>query len=434
MPYDRNARTHSREQVEQIADSIRKFGFTNPLLVDDAGRVIAGHGRLMAAQQLGLDAVPCMVVTGLSDAERRALILADNKLALNAGWDEDLLAAELRDLQGLGFDLAITGFSLEELDRLVQPGAAERDADAAPPVPAEPKTKAGDVYQLGPHRLICGDCTQAAVLASLLGAEQVDAVWTDPPYNVDIGEKNAALDRADKGNRAKTGGIANDALGNDEFRSLLAAAFGAAFAVMKPGAVIYVAHSEKEALNFNAAFLEAGFKQHGCLIWRKDVHVLGRMDYQPIHEPILYGWKPGSRHRWYGGRKLTSLIDLGDGSPFEQLPDGRWRIQVGDQMLVVSGEAQVESLVPSILFEPKPRRSDVHPTMKPVGLIEKMLRNNARPGDLVLDPFGGSGSTLMAADRLGMCARLVELDPGYCDVIVQRWEEYSGRRAELVKG
>lgn len=420
VPYERNARTHSRDQVAQLVESIRKFGFTNPLLIDDAGRVIAGHGRLMAAKELGLESVPCIIVAGLSDAERRALILADNKLALNAGWDEDLLAEELRALQDVGFDLSLTGFSLEEIDRVAPAAGASVDVDDAPAVPALPSTRVGDIYLLGPHKLICGDSTQPAVLAAMLGAERADVVWTDPPYNV-------AYETA-------AGSIANDDMSDEEFRAFLTSALTCAANVMKPGAAIYVAHADGQPSEaFRASFRKTQLKLAGCLIWRKSHFTLSRSDYQWQHEPILYGWKPGSRHRWYGGRKLTSLIDIGEGSPFEQLPDGRWRIQVGDQVLVVEGSAQVESLVPSILFEQKPRRSQLHPTMKPVALIEKMLRNNARPGDLVFDPFGGSGSTLIAADRLGMCARLVELDPGYCDVIVQRWEAYAGRRAERVR-
>jgi DNA modification methylase len=226
------------------------------------------------------------------------------------------------------------------------------------------------------------------------------------------------------------GKIANDNLGDREFYQLLLSAFTAAYSWMKPGAAIYVAHSQKETLNFYGAFKAAGFKQHGAVIWRKNALVLGRMDYQPIHEPVLYGWKPGSAHRWYGGRKQTTVMDLGDSSPFERLPDGRFQITVGDRVMIIGGAELVEEVVPSVIHAEKPRSSALHPTMKPVELIERMLRHNARPGDLVLDPFGGSGSTLIAADRLGMCARLVELDPRYADVIIGRWEAWSGRKAE----
>jgi len=417
-PYEKNARTHSAEQVEQLTRSIREFGFTNPLLVDETDRIIAGHGRLQAALALKMAEVPVIILAGLTDAQRRALILADNKIALNSGWDLKLLTEELADLKLDGYDLTLTGFSLEEIDAMTPVVVDERDPDDAPDLPKEPKTKPGDVYVLGPHRLVCGDSTSMENIDRLMQGALADVCWTDPPYNVAY--------------ETKAGKIANDDLGDKEFRDFLCGAMGCAFATLKPGGVIYVAHSEKETLNFYGAFKLAGFKQHGCVIWKKDSLVLGRMDYQPIHEPILYGWKPGSRHRWYGGRKLTTMIDLDqERMPFKRRDDGKYEIRLGDTVMVIDGTAQIEELVPSVINEPKPKRSELHPTMKPVALIERMLRNSARPGDIVLDLFGGSGSTLMAAERLGMCARLSELDPGYCDVIVARWEAYTGRKAVL---
>jgi DNA modification methylase len=317
-----------------------------------------------------------------------------------------------------GYDLTLTGFSLEELDALSPTLEPEKDPDDAPDVPTEPVTKPGDVYVLGPHRLICGDSTSVDNLNKLMRGELADVCWTDPPYNVAY--------------ETKAGKIANDDLNDNEFRDFLSGAYGCAFAAMKPGAAIYVAHADTEGLNFRATFRGAGFKLSGCLVWRKDSLVLGRSDYQWQHEPILYGWKPGSAHRWYGGRKLTTMIDLDqDRMPFKRRDDGKYEIRIGDATFVVDGAATIEEVVPSIINESKPKRSDNHPTMKPVALIERMLRNSARPGDIVLDLFGGSGSTLMAAERLGMCARLSELDPGYCDVIVQRYEAYTGRKAVL---
>lgn len=418
QPYEKNARTHSAEQIEQITRSIREFGFTNPLLIDEQDRIIAGHGRLQAAQALKMDEVPCILLRGLSDAQRRALILADNKIALNSGWDLALLSSELSDLRAEGYDLTLTGFSLEEIDGMTIEVADEVDPDDAPDVPAEPRTKPGDVYILGPHRLICGDSTDIDSLDRLMRGELADICWTDPPYNVAY--------------ETKAGKIANDDLKDAEFRDFLLSSFNAGYAILKPGAAIYVAHADTEGLNFRAAFTSAGFKLSGCIIWRKDSLVLGRSDYQWQHEPILYGWKPGSRHRWYGGRKLTTMIDLDqDRMPFTRRDDGRYEIRVGDHVMLIDGTATIEEVVPSIINESKPKRSDGHPTMKPVALIERMLRNNARPGDIVLDLFGGSGSTLIAAERLGMCARLSELDPGYCDVIVERYEAYTGRKAVL---
>lgn len=418
VPYERNARTHSPEQVAQIAASMREFGFTNPLLVDDQNRVIAGHGRLAAAQSLGLAEVPVIVVAGLTDAQRRALVLADNKLALNAGWDPELLASELVDLKADGYDVGMTGFSAGEiLDLLGGTGPDGADPDDAPALPTVAFSRPGDVWTLGAHRLAVGDSTDVGTYDRLLGGERVDCCWTDPPYNVAY--------------EGTAGSIQNDDMGDGEFLDFLRAAFGAMFAAMKPGAAIYVAHADagETGVAFRRTFLDAGFKLAACLIWRKDSFTLGRSDYQWQHEPILYGWKTGSRHRWYGGRKLTTVQDTGEQSPFQRADDGSWIVRVGDRALVIRGDVHVEEVVPSVINEPKPKRNDVHPTMKPVALIERMLRNSARPGDLVLDPFGGSGSTLVAADRLGMCARLIELDPKFADVIIRRWQDYTGRRA-----
>jgi len=222
--------------------------------------------------------------------------------------------------------------------------------------------------------------------------------------------------------------ILNDDMSDADFRNFLGGFYAAAFSVMKKGAAIYVAHAETERANFTAAMLDAGFKLSGVVIWRKDSLVLGRSDYQWIHEPILYGWKEGAAHRWFGGRKQTTVVDMTD-TPFVRLPDGRWQVTIGEQMMIVDGDAKVEWVEGSILRELKPKRNDVHPTMKPVALIEKMLRNSAKTGHVVLDPFGGSGSTMMACERLGMSARLMELSPQFADVIVKRWQEYTGRAA-----
>lgn len=419
-PYAANARTHSEEQVEQIAASIREFGFTNPVLVDEEGGIIAGHGRVLAAQALGWSEVPTLELAGLTPAQRRALVLADNKLALNAGWDVDLLRAEIQGLMDEGYGTDVLGFSADELADLFTVSVGGGDPDAAPPLPETPVSVLGDVWTLGPHRLVVGDSCSQGAYDALLGDERVDICWTDPPYNVAYS--------------AKAGSIKNDDMSDADFAAFLRDAFVGVFQAIKPGGAVYVAHADTERANFTNAFLGAGLKLSGVVIWKKDALVLGRSDYQWIHEPILYGWRPGSRHRWYGGRKNTSVIDLGDGSPFTQLPDGRWQVQVGGQLMVVEGEATVSTVVPSILEEPRPKSSTEHPTMKPVALIERMLKHNARAGDLVLDPFAGSGSTLVAADRLGMSARCIELDPRYADVIIERWQALSGRRATRADG
>lgn len=422
QPYERNARTHSEAQIEQLRASIREFGFTNPVLVDEAGRILAGHGRVLAAAAEGMSHVPTLEVAGLSDAQRRALILADNRLALDAGWDANLLAEELRGLQLDGYDLDVIGFSTQELHDLLHVEPSTGGEDEAPPVPANPVCVLGDVWILGPHRLVVGDaCTQGAYEA-LLGTERVDCVWTDPPYNVAY--------------QATAGSIQNDDQSDGDFRQFLLDAFTMTHAVLKPGGAIYVAHADAGAtgVSFREAFLASGLKLAACLIWKKDSLVLGGSDYQRIHEPILYGWKPGSRHRWFGGRKNTSVVDLNGQSPFEQQADGRWVCRIGNKLLVVSGDAAIEELVPSLVEEPRPKRSTEHPTMKPVALVERLLAHSARAGDLVLDPFGGSGSTLIAADRLGMSARLIEIDPAYADVVVTRWQGYTGRQAVHADG
>lgn len=421
VPYARNSRTHSEEQVAQLAASISEFGFTNPVLIDEAGQIVAGHGRVMAARRLGLREVPCLRLRGLTDAQKRAYVIADNKLALNAGWDEETLQSELRRLQSESFDLELLGFSEAELDSIFEPTVTESDADpdAAPDVPEKAVSALGDVWVMGPHRVICGDSTDVGAWDSLMAGALADVVWTDPPYNVAYESKLA-------------GKIKNDDMGDKEFLDLLRGAFACLFSVMKPGASIYVAHADTEGFNFRRAFKESGFKLSGCLVWKKNALVLGRSDYQWIHEPILYGWKPGSKHRWYGGRKQVTVQELGDNSPFRRQDDGSWAIHVGDHVMVVSGDAKVTGPAPSsVIYHDKPSRSSDHPTMKPVSLVERMLCNSARPGDVVVDAFGGSGSTLMAAERTGMCARLCELDPRFVDVIVRRWQDYTGRDAVL---
>lgn len=420
VPYARNARTHSAAQIDQLARSIQQFGFTNPVLVHSDGTLIAGHGRVMAAKQLGIHAVPTIDVDWMSDEQRRAYILADNQLALNAGWDEDLLAQEMADLRGLGFDLTLLGFADARMDELLANvdvmGAAEKDPDGdVPPLEREAHTRLGDVWALGPHRLICGDATDASVVATLMAGGLAHVAWTDPPYNVAY--KTAA------------GSIKNDDLSAAAFRRFLIDLFIATVGAMREGASIYVAHADSERMAFEGALVSAGFKISANLIWRKGSLVLGRSDYQWAHEPILYGWKEGKRHRWFGGRKQTTVAQVGEDVGFHKMDDGRWQIAIGDSVLIVDGEAKLEELVPSVTFHAKPTRSSDHPTMKPVALIERMLRNSARPGEVVLDLCAGSGSTLIADHRLGMSARVAELEPRYCDVIVRRWQEYTGLRA-----
>jgi len=433
VAYARNARTHSPAQLEKLQASLREFGWTNPVLADAMG-IVAGHGRTMAAAEMykrgeairfpngapiPLGMVPVVDCTGWSDQQRKAYILTDNRSALDAGWDEELLRLELADLRDDGYDLSLTGFEDVELAALfegvVDPEQNDRDPDDVPDEPVVPLSREGDVWVCGPHRVMCGSSTEIACWDKLMQGELCDAVWTDPPYNVNYESKLA-------------GSIKNDNMKDSAFRQFLLDAYAGMFSVMKAGAPIYVAHADTEGFNFRGAFRDAGFKLSGCLIWRKNSLVLGRSDYQWMHEPILYGFKPGAAHRWYGGRKLTTIIEYGENGPIRQLEDGRWAITVGDNVLVVSGEATIEEHPGSVIYHDKPSRSELHPTCKPVTLIEKMLRASARPGDIIVDAFGGSGSTLIAADRMGMSARLMELDPKFVDVITRRYWQYTGRR------
>lgn len=429
--YDRNARTHSDEQVRQIANSISEFGFNNPILLDDTNTIIAGHGRLAAAQQLGMQEVPCIILSHLSDAQRRAYILADNKIALNSGWDKSILKAELADLEGI-IDLSLLGFGEIELAELlpIEPLPGNTDPDDVPS-PGASVCQPGDVWELGRHRLLCGDSTSYASWNQLLGHghEKLSWVWTDPPYNVNYGNKAAMLNKKNKGGRS-TASIINDDLPAAEFLAFLQKSFAALFSSMADGAAIYVAHSETERASFTRSFIESGFKLSTCLIWKKSQMVLGRSDWQYIHEPILYGWKPGAAHYWAGGRKKTTVQELLSAHAIAQ-EDGTISIVFGDDILTLAADALVDSHPSTFLSVPKPSKNDVHPTMKPVELIERCLRASARPGSIGGDPFGGSGSTLIAAERLGLSSRLIELSPKYCDVIITRWQNFTGEQAVL---
>lgn len=421
VPYAQNSRTHSNEQIDQISASIKEFGFTNPILIDENGGIIAGHGRVMAAKSMGLKQVPCLRLAHLSENQKRAYVIADNKLALNAGWDDTVLKLELQALMDDGFDLGLTGFSFDEFKDIKSEDESGglTEADDVPDIPEKPASKLGDVWQLGGHRVMCGDSTSMTAFAQLMGEDKADIMFTDPPYNVAYNSKLA-------------GSIKNDDMANDEFKKFLLGFYTCAFNVMKPGASAYIFHADTEGLNFRSAFTEAGFKLSGCLIWQKDSLVLGRSDFQWQHEPCLYGWKPGASHRWFGGRKETTIIKYGNKSPIRKREDGNWVIEVGDSILVVSGEARIEEFPSSVIFHEKPRRSENHPTMKPVTLVEKFLRFSARASDIVIDAFGGSGSTLIAAERSGMKARLMELDEKYVDVIINRWQDFTGKTATLI--
>lgn len=381
IPYVNNARTHSDEQVAQIAASIREFGFNNPVLIAEDDTIIAGHGRVMAARKLNLSEVPCLRLSHLTETQRKAYILADNKLALNAGWENNLLSLELTELADSGFDITLTGFTQEEMDALKPIEVTEglTDEDAVPDVPEEPVTRMGDVWLLGKHRLMCGDSTSIEALETLCSGQLVDMWLTDPPYNVAYeGKTKDALT------------IKNDSMGDSEFRQFLRDCYVAADAVMKPGAVFYIWHADLEGYNFRGAANDAGWKVRQCLVWKKQTMVMGRQDYHWKHEPCLYGWKDGAGHLWASDRKQTTILEFD-----------------------------------------RPSRNGEHPTMKPVALFEYQMLNNTKGGDIVLDSFGGSGTTLVAAEKNGRVSRLMELDPKYCDVIVKRWQDFTGKKATL---
>lgn len=435
IPYARNSKTHPAAQIEAIAANMQRVGFTNPILIAD-GVIIAGHGRLKAAQKLGLTRVPCIDISHLSADERRAQVIWDNRSgdAFGAGLDLEMLKLETDDLRAAGFDLeAYTGFAEDELAKLfegmeVDEPEGNGDPEAVPDVPEVPHSRLGDVWVVGDHRVMCGSSLEGDAWDRLLGQNEADLVFTDPPYGVSVGDKNDSIAKA-QGRKNKTGGILNDDLQGDDLYKFLLPMFECVRDRMKPGSAIYVYHADFQGIAFRTAFRDAGFKLSGCLIWKKNTFSLGRSDHQWIHEPALVGWKPGAAHKWYGGRKQSTFFDLGDENPFQRMEDGRWRVAVGDQVFIVEGDAKVEALPGSIFSEPKPARNESHPTMKPVNLVARHLRNSGRPGDLVVDAFGGSGSTAIAAAQLRMRSCLMELDPKYVDVIVRRLEMFLGVRA-----
>ena len=379
IPYARNSRTHEDAQVAQIAASIKEFGFTNPVLVDATGSIIAGHGRVLAARKLGLSEVPCIRLGHLTETQQRAYVIADNKLALNAGWDAQMLLLEIKDLEAADFDLTLLGFTPDELAAMepeeIAPGLT--DEDAVPEVQAEPISKPGDIWLLGKHRVMCGDSTSIEAVETLMGGGLADQLITDPPYNVEYtGKTKDALT------------IKNDSMDDESFRQFLRDAFVAADTVMKSGAVFYIWHADSEGYNFRGACKDSGWTVRQCLIWKKQTLVMGRQDYHWKHEPCLYGWKDGSAHLWATDRKQTTILEFD-----------------------------------------RPSRNALHPTMKPVDLIEYQVLNNTKGQDVVLDLFGGGGSTLIACEKTGRHARLMELDPKYVDVIVRRWQEFTGKQA-----
>lgn len=373
IPYVNNARTHNAQQINKLRSSLREFGFINPVIIDRDFNVIAGHGRIMAAKEEGISKVPCVFVDYLTEAQKKAYILADNRMAMDAGWDEELLKVEIEALQAEDFDLSLTGFDEKELAGFfdTSDNAKEDDFDVDTELGKPPVTKTGDLWLLGNHRLLCGDSTKEESYALLMNGKKANLVVTDPPYNVNY--------------QGTAGKIKNDNLENEKFYQFLFDAFTCMEKAMADDASIYVFHADTEGLNFRKAFADAGFYLSGTCIWKKQSLVLGRSPYQWQHEPCLFGWKKNGKHQWYSDRKQTTI----------------WEFD-------------------------KPKKNGDHPTMKPVPLLAYPIKNSSMSNCIVLDPFGGSGSTLIACEQTNRICHTIELDEKYCDVIVKRYIEQVG--------
>ena len=374
IPYINNARTHSKEQITKLRSSLREFGFINPVIIDNDYNVIAGHGRIEAAKLENIKEVPCVFVDYLTPAQKKAYIIADNRMAMDAGWDEELLRIEIESLQAEAFNIELTGFEEQEIAAIfdsVEEEIQEDNFDIEEALSKPSITKRGDLWLLGNHRLICGDSTKQQTYTLLMNDKKANLVVTDPPYNVNY-----------EGNAGK---IKNDNMKSDAFYQFLLDAFRNMENVMANDSSIYVFHADTEGLNFRKAFADADFYLSGTCIWKKQTFVLGRSPYQWQHEPCLFGWKRKGKHQWYSDRKQTTI----------------WEFD-------------------------KPKRSDEHPTMKPIPLIAYIIKNSSMSNCIVLDPFGGSGTTLIACEQTGRICYTIELDEKYCDVIVKRYIEQSG--------
>ena len=383
VPYARNARTHSPEQVAQIAASIREFGFLSPVVTTKDGTILCGHGRFYAAQKLGLKKIPCIREDHLTEAQRRAYIIADNKLSLNAGWDEEMLRVELSDLKGEDFDVSLTGFDEKELARLFaeEDGAEEDGFDVDAELEKPCFSKAGDVWHLGRHTVICGDSTKPETYSRLLGKEKVNLVCTDPPYLVNL--------------ESTSGKIKNDDLSDEEGYKFLRAAFEQFHEAMAKDASIYVFYATAKARVFHDAYEDAGFKVGAGLVWKKNRLVLTRTDWKYIHEPIIWGWRKDGKHEWYGDQKQVTVFE------FDRIKDSK-------------------------------KDGCGHPSSKPVPLIAYLIRQCTQTNGLVLDGFLGSASTLIACEQLGRICYGVELEPKFVDVAVKRYLKFrNGDAADV---
>lgn len=376
VPYVNNARTHSPEQVMKLRSSLREFGFINPIIIDRDYGIIAGHGRLLAAKEEGITEVPCVFVDYLTEAQKKAYILADNRMAMDAGWDEELLRVEIEALQGEAFDVSLTGFDEKELADLFKDGsdsdAEEDDYDLSAALEKAAFVKRGDIWTVGRHRLMCGDATSAEDVAALMDGRKANLILTDPPYGVSFKSSSGLT-------------IQNDSMKDEEFYHFLLDSFKNMADHLEKGGAAYVFHADTEGLNFRRAFIDAGFHLAGCCIWVKDSLVLGRSDYQWQHEPVLYGFMQNGKHQWYSDRKQTTI----------------WNFA-------------------------KPKRNANHPTSKPLDLLGYPIGNSTQENAIVIDTFGGSGSTLMACEQMNRTCCTMELDEKYASVILRRYVDDTG--------
>lgn len=401
LEYKNNAKEHPQWQIEQIVESIEKFGFNDPIAIDENNTIIEGHGRLYALQEMGAEEVECIRLSHLGENEKKAYILAHNKLTMNTEFDADLLAQELGEIEGI--DMSSFGFLMDPLIEVVED---DFDDEAAIEQP-EPIAKLGDVYQLGEHFLMCGDSTDFIAVKKLCGEALMDLLVTDPPYNVAYeGKTEDALT------------IENDNMDDAKFREFLKAAFACADGVMRPGAAFYIWHADSEGFNFRGACRDIGWTVRQCLIWNKNQMVLGRQDYQWKHEPCLYGWKDGAAHYFVDDRNLLTVLE--EESELKKMS----KAELINYILEIQ-----EQTATTVINEVKPSRNGLHPTMKPLRLIERLVRNSSKKGENVLDLFNGSGSTLMVCEQLGRRYYGMELDPRYVDATIERWEEFTGKKA-----
>ena len=415
IPYAGNPRKNDHA-VDRMSAVIREFGFRIPVVARSDGELVDGHLRLKAALALGLETVPVLLADDMSPDQVKAFRLLVNRSATWAGFDEELLAKEIEELMLSGFDITFTGFEQSELDKLLREHAAvEKDPEVIPDPPKEPLVKKGELWCLGRHRLLCDDSLNGVAMGHLLKGEPAAMVWTDPPYNVDY--------------TGKAGSITNDKMSAAGFEDFLYNAFVRMREALRPGGAIYVAHSETgNGLAFRQTFTRAGLRFASCIIWKKSQAVMGRGDYHWQHEPILYGWKPGAAHKWYGNRKQKTVIEAGLPG-LTQDDNGNWLMLIDGRLYRLTGtDIKLEELAGTVIEVPKPVKSENHPTTKPVALIEPMISNSSPTGGMVLDPFGGSGSTLIACELLGRNARVMEIDPRYAQVIITRWQDFTGQQ------